>query len=401
MNRNVLLLALSQAAVMTTISLVLSSSALIGTQLSSPNLATVPLAIQYLATMLVLYPVARLMERHGRRPVFCAGALIGAFGLAAAAAGIRFGNFALFAAAGGFIGIFNAVGQYYRFAAVDAVNAERKSIAISLTLTGGVLAAMAGPMLARWTKDALAPAFFASFLALIGVAVLGALFAAGLRLPPMAQADLGEKRRPLAEVASNPKFKLALLGGGVGYAVMNLLMTATPLAMMCGHLNFSQTATVIQWHVVAMFAPSFFTGSLIQRFGVLSVMLAGCLLNLGSILVSLAGTELLHFELALILLGIGWNFLYVGSTSLLTETYRKEEKTLVQALNDTFVFLGVTVATMLSGKMVNTLGWQTINLCASVPIVLIMTATVRQMRLLHSVSETVLRLLPSLRRRST
>ncbi|MDQ3059168.1 MAG: MFS transporter [Pseudomonadota bacterium] len=383
MNRNVALLALSQAAVMTTISLVLSSSALVGVQLSSPGLATVPLAIQYLATMLVLYPVARLMERHGRRSVFGAGALAGALGLAVAAVGIRLGSFILFAGAGFLIGIFNAVGQYYRFAAADAVPAERKSMAISLTLSGGLLAAVAGPMLARWTRDAFEPPFYASFLALIGVALLGALFTAGLQLPPMVPSDHQENPRPLAQIAANPKFMLAVLGGVVGYSIMNLLMTATPLAMMSCHLSFSQTATVIQWHVVAMFAPSFFTGSLIQRIGTLPVMLLGCFLNLGSIAISLMGTELHHFELALILLGIGWNFLYVGATSLLTETYRKEEKTRIQAFNDTLVFLGVTVVTMLSGTLVNTLGWQTVNMYAAAPIVLVMAVIFRQIKWSH------------------
>lgn len=380
MNRNVPLLALTQAALMTTVSLVLSSSALIGLQLASPDLATVPLAIQYFATMLVLYPAARLMESHGRRTVFCIGALLGALGLALAAAGIRFGSFTLFAGAGCLIGIFNAVGQYYRFAAADAVPVEHKSIAISLTLTGGVLAAIAGPLLARWTKEALEPSFYASFLALSGVALFGALLSAGLKLPPMNPGQHSEKSRPLAEIAANPRFGLAVLGGGIGYAIMCLLMTATPLAMLCSRLSFAQTATVIQWHVVAMFAPSFFTGSLIQRHGALPVMLCGCLLNLASIAVSLNGETLPHFELALILLGIGWNFLYVGATALLTETYRPAEKSRIQAINDTLVFLGVTVATLLSGRLVNTLGWQSVNIYASLPILIVMAAILRQMK---------------------
>lgn len=381
MNQNVLLLALSQAVVMTTISLVLSSSALVGVQLSSSNLATVPLAIQYLATMLALYPAAKLMERYGRRSVFCTGALIGALGLAVAAMGIRFSSFALFAAAGFLIGIFNAVGQYYRFAAADAVSVDRKNIAISLTLTGGLLAAVAGPMLARWSKEALQPSFYASFLALIGIALLGALFATGLKLPPMVQVDHSETPRSLMEIARNPRFVLAVVGGVVGYAVMNLLMTATPLAMMCSRFSFSQTAEVIQWHVVAMFAPSLFTGALIQRVGTLPVMLLGCFLNLGSIAISLMGNELSHFEVALILLGIGWNFLYVGATSLLTETYRKEEKARIQAFNDTLVFMGVTVVTMFSGTMVTTLGWQVVNMYAAAPVLLVIVGIVLQMKL--------------------
>lgn len=246
---------------------------------------------------------------------------------------------------------------------------ERKSEAISLTLTGGVLAAMAGPILAQWTREALDPPFFASFLALIVVALLGALFALRLQLPPPAILQYEGSRRPLAEIARQPKFQLAVAGGVISYGVMNLLMTATPLAMMCSNYNFARTATVIQWHLVAMFAPSFFTGKLIQWLGVLRVMLIGCLLNLGCIGVSVTGLEFAHFQFGLILLGIGWNFLYVGATSLLTETYRKEEKGIVQGLNDTTVFLAVTLATLFAGKLVSSLGWQGINQYAALPIV--------------------------------
>jgi len=369
MNITVIMLALCQAMLMTTVSLVLSSSALVGVQLSSPDLATVPLALQYLSTMLLLFPVSRLMETHGRKNIFIAGALLGALGLGFAAAGIRLGNFVLFSVAGFLIGAFNAVGQYYRFAAAEAVPVERKSEAISMTLTGGVLAAMAGPVLAKWTREALAPPFFASFLALIVVALLGALFASRLQMPQSAIIEIEGSRRPLAEIARQPKFRLAVAGGVISYSVMNLLMTATPLAMMCSTYNFDRTATVIQWHLVAMFAPSFFTGKLIQRIGVLHVMLIGCLLNLACIGISLTGIEFSHFQFGLILLGMGWNFLYVGATSLLTETYRKEEKAIIQGVNDTAVFLAVTVATLFSGKLVNSLGWQGINLYAALPIV--------------------------------
>jgi len=371
MNRNILFLACSQATMMTVISLTLSSSALIGRQLGSPDLATAPLAVQYLATMLLLYPIAKLMELHGRRIIFFGGALIGALGLAIAALGIVSHSFILFVFAGFFVGTFNAVGQYYRFAAAEAVPAQRKSTAISLTLTGGILAAIAGPLLARWTKDFLTPAFLASFIALIGVALLGALFATRLRLPTTIQTNDREVHRPFIEIAKNPKFVLAVLGGVIGYGNMNLLMCATPLAMLGSQHNFSQTATVIQWHVVAMFAPSFFTGHIIQRIGILPVMLLGCIFTLGCIFVSLQGSEVAHFEVALILLGIGWNFLYVGATSLLTETYHKGEKTLVQSFNDTLVFFGVTLATFFSAKLVNTLGWYSLNIYASIPIILL------------------------------
>ncbi|WP_353171229.1 MFS transporter [Acinetobacter rudis] len=371
MNRNIIFLALSQAVMMTTISLTLASSALVGTQLASPGLATIPLAVQYLGTMVMLYPVARFIEFFGHRFTFCGGALIGAVGLIGAAIAIKFNNFILFTATGFLIGTFGAVGQYYRFAAVDAVRPEQKNLAISLTLTGGLIAAIGGPALALWTKDALTPTFYASFLSLSGVALLGAILALGFNLPPVAKVDNQYRKRSWAEIIKKPKFIIAVLGGVLGYAVMNLLMTATPLAMLHSHFSFSETATIIQWHIVAMFAPSFFTGTLIQKTGVLTVMLLGCLLNFGGIIVNLIGNEFIHFKVALVLLGVGWNFLYVGATSLLTESILKEEASRIQAFNDTLVFLGVTIVTMLSGTLVNFLGWKIVNLYAGVPIVIV------------------------------
>lgn len=380
MNFNVLLLALSQAVMMTTMSLSLASSAVVGAQLAPLNLATIPLAIQYLATMLMLFPVARLMQYFDRRLIFCMGALLGAMGLIAAAIAIKLGSFVLFAAAGFLIGIFGAVGQYYRFAAVDSVPAEQKNYAISLTLTGGLIAAFLGPRLALWTKDLWAPTFYASFLALAGIALFAAICALGLKIPPLTQVEEQQAKRTWSEISKNSKFVVAVLGGVLGYAVMNLLMKATPLAMMQSNFSFAETASVIQWHLVAMFAPSFFSGALIQKIGILPVMLLGCLFNLAGIAVNLSGAELLHFELSLILLGIGWNFLYVGATSLLIEGSRKNEAARVQALNDSLVFLGVTIVTMLSATLVNVLGWQAVNLYASLAVLLVSASLVWLMR---------------------
>lgn len=373
MRRNILLLALSQAAVMTSISLVLASSVVIGASLATPALATLPLAMQYLGTMLVLYPLARLIARYGQQPVFIGGALIGALGLALAAAGIWLRSFVLFALAGGLVGVFNAVGQYYRFAAADTASVNLRSKAISLTLSGGVLAALAGPNLARWTRDMLPQPFAASFLALVGVALLAAVLATGLRLkkPVPVMVDVSTPFLPLLR---RPDFLLAVIGGVVGYALMNLLMTATPLAMMCSYLGFAETATVIQWHVVAMFAPSFFTGSLILRFGILPVMLLGGLSMLGCIGIAVNGETLAHFELALVLLGIGWNFLYVGATARLVECCPPQQKAQVQAFNDTLVFFAVASVTFSTGGLVDRYGWVTLNLYAAIPVMLLMLA---------------------------
>lgn len=371
MNRNIILLALSQAVMMMTISLTLASSALVGAQLASASLATIPLAVQYLATMLMLYPVARFMAYFDRRYIFSAGALVGAVGLIGAAIAVKLGSFVLFIVAGFLIGTFGAVGQYYRFAAVDSVPPEHKNQAISFTLTGGLIAAFAGPTLAQWTKDALAPTFYASFLSLTGVALLGAILALGLKIPPIVKVKHQNVRRPWADICKNPKLIIAVMSGVLGYAVMNLLMTATPLAMMHYHFHFSATVTVIQWHLVAMFAPSFFSGAFMQKIGILPVMLLGCLFNLGGITVNLIGVELIHFVISLMLFGVGWNFLYVGATSLLTESSRKEQATGIQAFNDTLVFLAVAIVTMLSATLVNSLGWQAVNLYASLAVLLV------------------------------
>lgn len=371
--RNVLLLALSQAALMTSISLVLASSVVIGANLATPALATLPLAMQYLGTMLVLYPAARLINRYGHKIVFCGGSLIGALGLALAALGIWFESFPLFALSGILVGVFNAVGQYYRFAAAEAVSINLRSKAISLTLSGGVIAALAGPKLAQWTRDMLPQPFTASFLALVCVALIAALLAKGLHLKQAVQLP-DNLNTPFLPLLRRPDFVLAVVSGVVGYALMNLLMSATPLAMMCSNFDFADTATVIQWHVVAMFAPSFITGSLILRFGVMPVMLFGGISMLASIGIAINGETLIHFELALVLLGIGWNFLYIGATARLVECCPPQQKAQVQAFNDTLVFFAVASITFSTGELMNRYGWETINLYSIIPVTLLMIA---------------------------
>lgn len=373
MNRNVVLLALSQALAMTVVSLMLSASALVSVSLSAASgWATLPLAVQYLATMLALHPLARLMARRGRRPVFVGGALVGAAGLALAVAGLLRGSFAVFVLSGLCVGVLGAVSQFYRFAAAEAVPAAQRGQAISLTLAGGVLAAFLGPFIARNTRDLVATPFLASFAALVGIALLAAGIGVFLRLPAPPRPEAGRSPRRLREIARLGDFRLAVAGGAVGYAAMGLLMTATPLAMLCVRHDFAATATVIQWHLVAMFAPSFVTGLLIGRIGVLQTMLSGGALVLAGIGVALSGEAIPHFGVALALVGVGWNFLYVGATTLLTQTCRDEEKPAVQAFNDSVVFLSVTLATLGAAWLVDELGWATVNRLAAVPVLLLM-----------------------------
>ena len=377
MNRNVLLLALSQALAMTIVSLMLSASALVSVELAAgTGWATLPLAAQYLATMLALHPLARLSARHGRRPVFIAAALVGAAGLALAVAGVAARSFAVFVVASLGVGVLGAASQFYRFAAAEAVPPARRGQAISLALAGGVLAAFLGTFIARSTRDLLATPFLASFVALVAVALLAALLGAGLRLPAPARAQAAPSR-PLAEIASQGPFRLAVAAAAVAYAVMGLLMTATPLAMLCARHDFATTTAVIQWHLVAMFAPSFVTGGLIRRFGARGVMLAGGVLNLTGIGVALTGDAIPVFQLALVLVGVGWNFLYVGATTALTDTCRDADRPLAQAFNDSVVFAAVTVATLGAGRLVDALGWAQVNLLAALPVVALMVALLR------------------------
>jgi MFS family permease len=370
MNRNVLILAFCQAILFSGIGLVISSSALIGKNLAPDAAwATLPLALQYLTTMLVIYYVSSLMKEKGRRYVFTRGALIGTIGLLVASLGIWLGNFMLFALSSILIGIHTAIGQFYRFAAAESVATEYKAKAISLTLAGGVLAAFIGPNLAIYTKNLLEYVFLASYLTMVVMNIVVAYVSSKLTLPSIS-VDLGEGR-PLLKIATQPKYLLAIIAAMIGYGVMNFLMTATPLAMSNHDHSFASTASVIQWHLFAMFAPSFITGDLIRKFGVLQIMLVGCLLLLSCAFVNLNGTSFLHFESALILLGIGWNFLYIGATTLLTDTYSPHEKAKAQGLNDTFVFATLTLTSLASGALVENFGWQSINFYSIPPVLIV------------------------------
>ena len=366
MNRSVFILAFCQAILFSGTGLILSSSALIGKDLApSPAWATAPLAIQYLTTMLVIFFVSHLMQKMGRRYVLIRGALTGSVGLLIASLGIWMGSFTLFAFASLLIGIHSAIGQFYRFAAAEAVATEFKARAISMTMAGGVLAAFIGPNLAIYTKDMLEYVFLASYLAMVLMTMIVAWVTSRLQLPAIP--DDAKVIRPLFKIATQPKYLLSMIAAMIGYGVMNFLMTATPLAMQCYSHSFGSTAIVIQWHLFAMFAPSFFTGDLIRKLGVMQVMVLGCLLLIACALINLNGTTLRHFEAALILLGVGWNFLYIGATTLLTETYFSNERSKAQGMNDTFVFATLTVTSLASGASVEHFGWQTINLY-SIPL---------------------------------
>ena len=348
-------------------SLLITTSALVGFALAEDKaLATLPLAAQFIATMLTSIPAALLMERIGRKPGFMLATLLGLAGGVIATLAILNGDFWLFLLGTALFGSFNGFGNYYRFAAADAVDVEHKSRAISYVMAGGVVAAVVGPNLARLTRESIEGALFAgSYASMIVIYMLALLTISFIKLPPKAVEVAGQKAaRSLRKIAAQPKFIVAILGATLGYAVMSLVMTATPLAMHDHAHAFADTSFVIQWHVLGMFAPSFFTGQIIRRFGVLNVMFSGGVLGIFCIVINLLGASLWHFWAALLLLGISWNFLFVGATTLLTETYRPNERAKTQAANDFTVFSIVSVAILSAGALQHHLGWEVVNIGA-------------------------------------
>jgi hypothetical protein len=282
-------------------------------------------------------------------------------GLVAAAA-IWIGNFWLFVFANALVGAYQGFAQYYRFAAADTASAEFKSRAISWVIAGGIVAAFTGTNIAKFTQG-IGPAPFAvSFIVMSFLSLAAFWVVTKLEIAPAAKADIAGAVRPILQIMRQPIFLTALMGSVVGYAMMILVMTATPIAMQqCGHA-VGASATVIQWHVLGMFVPSFFTGNLIKRFGVLTIMAAGLLLILGQVLAALAGIGFFHFLSGLILLGIGWNFLFIGGTTLLTEACTPAERAKTQAAHDFLMFGAITIASFSSGSLLNAYGWRFVNL---------------------------------------
>lgn len=345
-------------------STMLAEAALVGHMLAPDKaLATVPLGAQQLAVVLTTIPASLLMKRIGRRAGFSIGAGFGILGTGVATFAVFEGSFPLFCLGALLNGVYSGFGQYYRFAAVDGAGEAWRPKAISYVMAGGLLAALVGPELAKLTKDLFAPVVFAgSFASLTIVAIVALAILQFIDIPRPSEAERRGAQRPLLVIVRQPSFIVAVLGAMVAYGSMNLVMTATPLAMIaCGH-EFSAAAVVIQWHLVAMFAPSFFTGQIIGRFGVLNVMTIGAAIMAGCVAINLWGVAVWQFWAALVLLGLGWNFLFVGGTTLLTQAYRPAEKAKVQAINDFLVFGTVTLTAFSAGAVHHVLGWTAINL---------------------------------------
>ncbi len=386
MNRNLFLLTLCQGLLLTNNVTFMAINGLVGLRLAPASwMATLPIMAYVVGGALSTALVARIQSRYGRQASFQTGLLVAALAALLCAWAVWRQDFWLLVLATTIAGYYNANGGLYRFAAAELSRPDWREKAVSLVLAGGLIGAVLGPLLATRTLDLLTQPFVGAYLALSFVALLGMLVMAGVRFAPQTQPASGPgtaaQGRPLREIARQPMFLIAAISAALGYGVMNLLMAATPLAMQQCGLAFADTAMVMQWHVIGMFAPGFFTGHLIRRFGALPIMAIGLALTLGCVIVALSGTALPQFVSALLLLGVGWNFLYTGSTTLALTTYRAEEKDRAQALLNFTVFATLGVSALSSGVLVSSQGWSWLQIGSLLPISLIAVCLLWLLRL--------------------
>jgi len=372
--RQISLLAICQALLYVNNVTLISINGLAGLVLSpTPLYATLPITAYIAGSALTTVPASLAMARWGRRAGFVFGSAMGIVGTSTAALGMLTGSFVLLCLGTFCTGIYNAFAQYLRFAAVDVADAYDPSLrerAISWVLAGGIAGGLIGPELSKITINLLPAAFAASYLVLAAVALVAGLVASRLVIPKAVISASAAAARPLAVIARQPTFVVAVAVGAISYGSMNLLMTATPLAMKVCGFGYPDAADVIKWHVVGMFAPGFFTGHLIRRFGVLRIMLVGCALMFLTVVIAHAGLTYWHFWFALFALGVGWNFMFVAATTLLTTTYTTAEKAKVQGVNDLTVFVTMISSSAASGALLSTSGWTDLNLYAVPALVL-------------------------------
>lgn len=366
--RNIFLLSGAQAVAGSSQGMVMAVGALAGVSMAvDPAFATVPTTAMIIGVALMAGPAALILHRLGRTRGFVLGAGIAGTGGLLAALGLYIHNFILFSAAMLLIGAAGAFGQQYRFAAADSAPDTGKARAISWVMFGGVLAGFLGPRLAAMTAEAVPGApYTGSFLGLVGLSLVAMLMLSFTRLPGgEPKRPRSEQGRPFAELISTPDIFVPILTGMASFALMTFVMVAAPLAMvhLCGHAP-ADAANAIQWHIVAMFAPSFVTGAIVGRIGPHLTIAIGLLLIIAAAGTALSGTSTLHFEASLVLLGVGWNFGFIGSTVMLSQAYRPEEGARVQALNEQMVFGVNAVASIGAGVLLNLLGWEAINLLA-------------------------------------
>jgi MFS family permease len=368
---NVVRLAAAQALTGANSAVIFATGSIVGATLAPDiALATVPLSMYVVGIAAGTLPTGAISRAYGRRVAFIIGTGCGVLTGLLAAYAILHASFPLFCCATFLGGLYGAVSQSYRFAAADGASAEYRPKAVSWVMAGGVFAGVFGPQLVQWTMDIWPPYLFAfSFVVQAAVALVAMAVLSGVDAPKPAPSDL-HGGRPLLTIARQPRFIAAALCGVVSYPMMNLVMTSAPLAMkMCG-LSVSDSNFGIQWHIVAMYAPSFFTGSLIARFGAARIVALGLLLEAAGATIGLSGITTLHFWSTLIVLGIGWNFSFVGASALVLETHRAQERNKVQAFNDFLIFGMMAVGSFSSGQLLANYGWSAVNLVVYPPVLL-------------------------------
>ena len=364
MNRNVWILSLCQALLMTGNILLISVIGLIGKQIApSQSMITLPVALQFLGLMAATIPASLISGKLGRKRGFSIGNIVGISGASLATFALSTHHFYLFCFATFLLGIGIGFGTLYRFAAIEVCSEDARHRAISISMAGGVLAAVLGPNLAvmsqQWSQDGL---YIGAFASLIGLNVMALIILQTVQFPKFNLTTQQVQPDPVRTMIKAPNFVGAVFAAMVSYAVMNILMTATPLAMIGCGFDFTKAAGVIEWHVLGMFVPAFFTGGLIEKFGAKRMILAGAVLFLLCIAINIHGESIWHFRSALVLLGVGWNFMFIAATGLFSQSYQAKNKSKAQALNEFVVFSCVSVTALLSGWLESTVGWQMLNI---------------------------------------
>jgi MFS family permease len=361
--RNVLVLALAQALGGGNQVVVVTTGGIIGTMLAPhKGLATLPISVMVIGMWLGTLPIGALARRYGRRPALQIGAGMGVLSGLVCAAAVLQGSFGLFLLGAFCSGVYAASLHAYRFAAADTASIAFRPKAVSWVLAGGVASAVVGPQLIIFTKDFLPPYLFSvTFLGQAALAVAAAAVLILVKIPRPPSGKEHSSGRPLAEIIRGPRFITAAVSGAASYAMMNLVMTSAPLAMLACDHSITDATLGLQWHVLAMFVPSFFTGTLIARFGVERIVMLGLALIVGSGLVAISGIALWNFWIGLMLLGVGWNFAFIGATTMVTECHTAAERNKVQAFNDFLVFGSMAVASFSSGQLLASFGWTAVN----------------------------------------
>ncbi|MBN3492350.1 MFS transporter [Vibrio neptunius] len=363
MNKNVWILSLCQALLMTGNILLISVIGLVGQQIApSESMITLPVALQFLGLMIATIPASLIMGKFGRRKGFSLGNLVGIAGATVATYALYSEQFYLFCVGTFLLGIGIGFGTLYRFAAIEVCEENARHRAISISMAGGVLAAILGPNLAVYSQHMTGDSLYVgAFMSLIVLNIMALCLLQTIQFPAHHTGVSEDNAEPLLDIIKAPNFMLAVFAAMVAYAVMNILMTATPIAMIGCGFDFEKAAGVIEWHVLGMFVPAFFTGKLIEKFGARQIILTGGILFVLCIAINIHGQSIWHFSFALVLLGVGWNFMFIAATGLFSQSYAVHNKSKAQAFNEFFVFSCVTITALLSGWLEATVGWQSLN----------------------------------------